>query len=282
MKRYLTIGRVFVVMAWLLCPRGVGAQVNISGKPGLMNIPTARVLSDGTFHIGYHYNPSNYDPRVNDPNAVVSTKVDPASSSIFYAHLAMLPRLEINLNIFRVNGYLPLKARGIGDRQFDIKYAVLTETERRPSVVVIASTPFGVDNSLVTYAVAATKNYALTEFVSAEVTAGFGSPFYFDRSDNGGNDFNLFSNYKLHNKNDRPNPYLSGPFGGVVFRYKQQLGGMIEWDSRHVNVGAYATLFKHWTIQAGVINFDQITFGSSYAVSLLELPKRLRRTRPGK
>jgi len=253
------------------------AQVNISGKPGLMNIPTARILADGTFQIGYHYNPSNYDPRINDPNKVVSNNVTFQSGSIYYATLAVLPRLEINLNIFHVNGELPLKARGIGDRQLDVKYAVLTESNRRPSVALILSTPFGVDNSLVTYAVAATKNYTLSESISAELTAGFGSPYYFDRSDNKGNNFDIFSNYKLHNKNERPNPYLSGPFGGVAIRYNQKVGGMIEWDSRHLNLGAYAKLFDRWTIQAGVINFDQVTFGTSYATSLKGLPNRLRK-----
>ena len=197
------------------------------------------------------------------------------SNSIFYVHLVVLPRLELNINIFRVNGYIPLKGRGIGDRQFDIKYAFLTERKHRPSVAAIVSAPFGIDNSLVTYALVATKNVALSEVLSTEVTLGFGSPYYFDRSDNVGNDFNIFSNYKLHNKNERANPYLSGPFGGVVVRYKGRMGGMVEWDSQYLNVGAYATLFKRWTLQAGVINFDQLTVGTSYAVSLLELPGKL-------
>ncbi|WP_198174889.1 YjbH domain-containing protein [Spirosoma arboris] len=252
------------------------AQVNISGKPGLMNIPTARILSDGTFQIGYHYNPSHYDPRANDPNAGVSNNFIQSSSSVYYATLAILPRLEVTINIFHVNGDLPLRARGIGDRQFDVKYAVLTEREHRPSVAIIASAPFGIDNSLVTYAAVTTKNFTLSETFTAEVSAGFGSPYYFDRSDNGGNNFDIFSNYKLHNKNERPHPYLSGPFGGIAFRYKQKLGGMIEWDSQQLNLGAYAKLFDRWTMQAGVINFDQITFGTSYAVSLRKLPKRLR------
>lgn len=263
-----------LLLACLLVPGGLVAQVNISGKPGLMNIPTARVLPDGTFYIGYHYNPSNYDPRSANPNASVNGGAN-QSSSIYYLTLALLPRLEVNINLFKANGALPLKERGIGDRQFDVKYAVLTERERRPSVAVIVSAPFGIDNSLVTYAAAATKNVTLSDAISAEVTLGFGSPYYFDRSDNQGNDFDIFSNYKLHNKNERPNPYLSGPFGGVAIKVKKKAGGMIEWDSRHLNLGAYATLFTHWTVQAGVINFAQITVGTSYSISLFHLPKRL-------
>ena len=52
---------------------------------------------------------------------------------------------------------------------------------------------------------------------------------------------------------------------------------MVEWDSQHLNVGAYALLFKHWTIQAGLLNGDQLTAGTSYSVPLLRLPKRLRK-----
>ena len=270
---------LFLLIVTSVSSLGCLAQVNISGKPGLINIPTARVLADGTFTIGYHYNPSHYDLRTDNPNASVSSLVEGQSNSIFYVHLVVLPRLELNINIFRVNGYVPLKGRGIGDRQFDIKYAFLTERSRRPSVAAIVSAPFGIDNSLVTYALVATKNIPLSEVLSTEVTLGFGSPYYFDRSDNVGNDFNIFSNYKLHNKNERVAPYLSGPFAGVVVRYKSRMGGMVEWDSQHVNVGAYATLFRRWTLQAGVINFDQLTVGTSYAVSLLELPEKLRLNR---
>ena len=265
----------------LLLPWWAQAQVNISGKAGLMNIPTARVLPDGTFYVGYHFNPDHYDLRSGNPNSSVGAAPG-QSNGIFYATLVLLPRLEINISIFRVNGYIPLQARGIGDRQFDVKYALLTERPRRPSVAVIVSAPFGIDNSLVTYAAAATKTITLTEALSTEVTVGYGSPFYFDRSDNKGNDYDIFSNYKLHNKNDRSNPYLSGPFGGVSVMVRKRVGGMIEWDSRHLNVGAYARLFNHWTVQAGIINFDQVTVGTSYSLSLFHLPKRLGMATPKK
>jgi hypothetical protein len=273
--------RISAGIALYIVPLAGKAQVNISGKPGLINIPTARVLPEGTFYIGYHYNPSNNDLRYNNANLPALQLTDQVSSSVYYATLALLPRLEVNINFFNQNGYLPQSARGIGDRQFDIKYAILTEKPRRPSVAIILSAPFGYNNALITYAVAATKNIQVTKDISTEITAGIGSPYYFDRSgqQNGQftlNDFNIFANYKLNNKNDRPNPYLSGPFGGVAVRYKKNMGAMVEWDSRHFNAGLYGTLFKHWTIQAGLIDLAQFTVGTSYSVSLLELPKRLR------
>ncbi|GAB3541800.1 YjbH domain-containing protein [Spirosoma fluminis] len=272
MKKYVT--KNLLLLLNLITYSGM-AQVNIAGKPGLINIPTARVLSEGSFHIGYHYNPIRNDYRLNNPNPIVDC-TGQRSSSTFFVHLAMLKRLELSVCLFRINGYIPLDSRGIGDRQLDVKYAVLLENKSRPSVVIIASAPFGVDNSLIAYSVVATKNVSVIKSITAEVTAGFGSPYYFDRSDNHGNDFNIFSNYKLHNKNDRPIPYLSGLFGGVNFRLAKKVGLMVEWDARQFNAGAYITLFNHWTIQAGISGFDQLTFGTSYAVSLLQFPKRLR------
>lgn len=254
------------------------AQVNISGKPGLLYIPTATVLDDGSLRIGYFYNPSHYDLRNNNPNSKRLGLTAQQSQSIYFIHLAILHRLEINLNLFNINGYIPLKARGIGDRQFDVKYAILTERKRRPSLAVILSAPFGIDNSLVTYAVAATKTIPLHQNVVAEVTAGLGSPYYLGRNGNLGNDYTIFSNYKLHSKNELPGPYLSGFFGGVNVRFRKKGGVMVEWDSQHLNVGAYATLFKRWTVQAGVINFDQVTVGTSFSFSLQGLPKRLTQT----
>nr|WP_293834684.1 YjbH domain-containing protein [uncultured Arsenicibacter sp.] len=251
------------------------AQSNISGKPGLLYIPTAELLDDGTFRIGYFYNPSHYDLRNNNPNAKSNTALRQQSQSIYYFHLAVLPRLEVNLNLFHINGYIPLKERGIGDRQFDIKYGILREKARRPSLAVVLSAPFGIDNSLVTYAVAATKHFSLSKEWETQLTLGIGSPYYFDRSDNRGNDYNIFANYKLHSKNQLPGPYLSGPFGGVKLQYRKAGGVMAEWDSQHLNLGAYATLFRHWTVQAGVINFDQVTVATSFQFGLQKSVKQL-------
>ena len=244
------------------------AQVNLSGKAGLIYIPSAEVIDDGTFSAGYNYNPINYAVKFNKQS----------SESIYFVNLVVLPRFEVNLSLLRLNEVVPdsagkpNKGEGIGDRQLDLKYVLLLEKVKRPSVAVILSAPFGVDNALVTYAVVATKHISITKLINAGITVGIGSPYYIGRSTNA-ND--ILSDFTIRDKRDLPYRYLSGPFGGVNLNVAKKGGLMIEWDSQHLNVGAYVTLFRHWTLQAGLLNGDQFTFGTSYSVNVLRLPKRL-------
>ncbi|MBC3789120.1 YjbH domain-containing protein [Spirosoma utsteinense] len=246
-------------------PARLYGQVNVSGKAGLLYIPSAELTEDGTFSIGYTYNPPDYAFRFNKKN----------SESICFVNLVLLPRLEVNLNLLMPNGPIGFSGRGIGDRQVDLKYVVLTEGKIRPSVAVILSAPFGIDNSLITNALVATRHVVLSKSVTAVITAGMGSPYSIYRA-SVKNDRNedIFSGYSLRDKRKLPYHYLSGPFGGVKLTVVQTGGLMVEWDSQHLNVGAYARLFKRWTIQAGLLNGDQLTVGTSYAVPLLRTPKR--------
>jgi hypothetical protein len=267
-QKVFLIGLVQLSMA---CPTRLWAQVNVSGKPGLLYIPTARTLEEGTFYGGVSYNPVNYAFRFNP-------SVDPRlrtrnSENIYYVNLAILPRLELNINLLRPNGYINFADRGVGDRQIDVKYGLLTETKKRPAVALILSMPFGIDNSLITNALVATKTVQLTKAIDAELTIGTGTPYHIGREDvKNKENYNIFSGFRLSNDSKR---YLTGPFGGINVRVNKQAGVMAEWDSKHLNVGAYATLFKHWTVQGGLINGDQLTVGTSYAVNLFTPSRRL-------
>ncbi|GAB3964253.1 hypothetical protein GCM10028806_01570 [Spirosoma terrae] len=263
--------KVFWIGLGLLCSLYSGrlwGQVNVSGKSGLLYIPTAEVQEDGTFSFGYTFNPSNYAFRFNKKN----------SESISFVNLVILPRLEVNLNLLNPNGPVRFADKGIGDRQIDLKYVVLTEKEKRPSLAVILSAPFGIDNSLITNALVATKHVSLSKSIETAITIGMGSPYSLYRAEvkNSQNE-DIFSGYTLKDKRDRPYHYLSGPFGGVKLSFAKKAGVMVEWDSQHLNAGGYVTLFKHWTIQAGLLNGDQFTAGTSYSLRLFQLPKRLRK-----
>lgn len=240
------------------------AQVNISGKTGLIYIPSAELQQDGTFTMGYNYNPINYAIKYNKRN----------SESIYYANLVVFPRLEVNINLLQANGWIPFKKRGIGDRQLDLKYVFLKEKTKWPSMAVIMSAPFGVDNSLLTYALVGTKHIPVTNAIEATVTIGLGSPYFIGRTRNA-ND--ILSDFAIKDKRDSSYHYLSGPFGGVKFSVAKKAGVMLEWDSQHLNVGAYAVLFKRWTLQAGLLNGEQLTASTSYSVNLFQLPKRFRK-----
>ncbi|MCF0055151.1 YjbH domain-containing protein [Dyadobacter sp. CY356] len=261
-------GNILLPFFLMLCFQiSVNAQSNISGKPGLIYVPSATETKEGTFSFGVNYNPIDYGFRFNKKN----------SENIYFINLTLIPRLEINVNLLRINNEKIKGQKGIGDRQIDIKYLILKEKKYQPSLALIISAPFGIDNSLTTNALIATKSFKLGTTFSADFTAGIGSPYYIQRDDNEKSNYNIFQDLKFRKKKELAYAYLSGTIGGLNLHYGQKGGLLFEWDSKHFNVGAYGKLFKKWTVQAGILNFDQVTFGTSYALNLKTLPKRLKK-----
>lgn len=249
------------------------AQTNLSGKPGLMYVPSAVALEDGSFRFGYNYNPIHYGMRGRNKNP----------ERIWFAHVAILPRLEVTVTLLQmIDSKIRDVNEGIGDRSMDMRYLLLKETQKRPSVAVVMTVPFIIDGAMLTHAVVATKNFTFNPTFSLEISAGYGSPYFIYRNNGGlGTDLNytFLSNFTLQKKSEwrYKNHYLEGPFGGAVLHFRKQAGLMVEYDSQNINVGAYATLFKHWTVQAGLLNGDQFMFGTSFGVNLLKLPRQLRK-----
>jgi hypothetical protein len=253
-----------------LLPGPGWGQVNISGKPGLLYVPSATLSEDGALRIGVAYNPVKYGFRGRGRNA----------DRIVYANLTVLPRLEINVNLLQMIGTEQNSVReALGDRQLDLRYLLVKETHRRPSVAVIMSSPFTIDAALLTHVIVATKTVKLSESVKAMVTVGVGSPYFVYRDVSNLASYNVFEGYKWQKKSEYKynHHYLVGLFGGVRLDFRRKAGLLLEYDSRYVNVGAYATLLKSWQLQAGLINFDQVTLGTSYVFPLLKPSKRLKK-----
>jgi hypothetical protein len=246
----------------------IHAQTNLSGKPGLMYIPSATETEDGTLRFGYNYNPIKYGLRYNGKNP----------ERILFANLTLFKRLDVNLNFLQGIDTKDRKIKdALGDRQLDLRYLVLKETAKRPSLAIVLSSPFTIDAAMMTQAVVATKNITLSPNFSLGITAGYGSPYYVYRKVGNLQNYNILSGYKWQKKSEDKykNNYLSGPFGGFNLNFRKTVGLMVEYDANNINVGLYGHLFKCWTVQAGVINADQITFGTSYSISLLKPSKRL-------
>jgi hypothetical protein len=254
----------------LFLATGAQAQVNLSGKPGLIFTPSAVETADGLFRFGYNYNPVKYALRRRGRNP----------ERILYANITILKRLEINASLLQMISTDQYKVReAIGDRQLDIRYLILKEKAKRPSLALVLTTPFTIDGAMLTHALVATKNFQVQRDLKLEVSAGYGSPYYLYRDEGNLTNSNMLSNFKWQKKSeDRyKNHYLQGPFGGAVLHYKNLGGVMAEWDSKHLNVSAYARLFDCWTIQAGLLNGDQFTVGTSVAVNLLKPSRRLKK-----
>jgi hypothetical protein len=246
------------------------AQVNNSGKPGLIFTPSAVETEVGLFRFGYNYVPIDYSLRGRHKNP----------ERVIYANITILPRLEVTASLLQKISTDTRKVReAIGDRQLDLRYLILKEKTSRPSLAVVVTTPFTIDGAMLTHALIATKNFKFTETLKLEMSLGYGSPYYLYRDEPNLTNSSILSNFKWQKKSEDKfkNHYLQGPFGGAVLHYRNIGGVMAEYDSQNINIGAYARLFKAWTIQAGLLNFDQVTVGTSVAVSLLKPSGRLKK-----
>lgn len=244
------------------------AQINLSGKPGLIYIPSAEETADGTFRLGYNYNPLKYALRYPYKNP----------ERVLFANVTLLKRLDVNLNFLQLVKVDGKKVRqGLGDRQLDLRYLLFKETKKRPSIALVMSSPFTIDAALLTHAVVATKKLELTHNFGLDLTAGYGSPWFVFRDVKNLENVSIFEGFKWQKKSDyiHNNGYLVGPFGGAAVHFRRKLGLMVEYDSKNINIGLYGLLFNRWTVQAGLLNADQVTVGTSYSFSLLKPSKRL-------
>ena len=267
------LGKGRIVLSFLLFWATLGnveGQVNISGKPGMIYIPSAVSSEEGSLRLGAAYNPVDYGFRRRGRNA----------ERILYVNLVILPRLEVNLNFLQLieTDQYPVR-EALGDRQLDLRYLLLKETAKRPSVAIVMSSPFTIDAALLTHVVVATKTFRLTENFRALVTAGVGSPYFVYRDAGNLTSSSVLEDFKWQKKSKYRynNHYLVGPFGGIQVEFRKKVGFMAEFDSKHINLGVYATLFRRWNVQVGLLNFDQVTLGTSYTFSLLKPSQRLKK-----
>ncbi|MBA4850536.1 YjbH domain-containing protein [Emticicia sp. BO119] len=247
----------------------VNAQMNLSGKSGLLYIPNSTAYRDGSLSFGYNYNPIKYSLRNKNTNP----------EQVIFASITLLPRLTLTLSLLQPVQTKKSKLReGLGDRQVDISYLLIKEKPKFPSLAIIISSPFMIETAMLTNVLVATKHFKLSSLLDLETTVGYGSPYIVSREGNfqlNTANSNIFSNLKFQKKSDFVfnNGYLVGPFGGLKLSFQNKAGLMAEWDSQHLNVGMYATLWKKWTIQGGLLNGDQFMFGSSFNIQLLK-PKK--------
>jgi hypothetical protein len=251
---------LLILVCLFFFPKHAAAQKNLSGKNGLIYIPTAVASKDGDFSFGYNYNPIEYALRGKNKYA----------EQILFANLDVLPRLQVSFLLLQQRKDGKRKTRdGIGDRQLDIRYQILKEGKYKPALALILSSPFTIDAALQTHVLVATKTLKLTDF-SISPTLGIGSPYYLYRPEKNLNNGDVFSSFTWQKKSeDRyKNNYLTGVFGGVKCSYQDKISLLAEWDGQKMNTGIAAKFFKKLETQVCVLNFDKLYVGASYTVNL--------------
>jgi hypothetical protein len=235
-------------------------QRNLSGKSGLIYIPSAEESQDGEWNLGYNYNPKAYSLRANKKWA----------EQILYTNINLLPRIQVSFLLLQQRDNGKRKQRnGIGDRQLDIRYQILKEGKNKPSLAIILSSPFTIDAALQTHVLVATKTLTNKQF-SICPTFGIGSPYYIYRTEKNLNNGNIFSKLTLQKKSEDRfnNKYLVGFFGGFKASYKDKFYLLAEWDGQKINTGLSTKLFNHLEAQVCLLKFDKAYFGVSYTMNL--------------
>ena len=164
---------------------------------------------------------------------------------------------------------IPFSEKGIGDRQLDVKYMVHREKQHLPALAVIMTAPFGIDYANPTYTLVTTKQFRVGRHLQLQASAGYEAPFFVKRNVANLQNRDFLEGFTLQKKRDvKTYRTLSGAYGGLQVNYRKRLGIMVEWDTQKINAGVYLIPLSGWTLQAGLLNGDQWTLGTSYAVSL--------------
>ena len=236
------------------------AQVNITGKKGLMLIPTAEATTDGQVSLGRATVPAEH-------SFYARNRFD---DHIYYANLTFIPRLEINFILIRAAATTTQLRQGLGDRQLDMKYLLAKETKWRPSVAVLFTFPFSIFPPVSMNALVATKQGRISEAISWQATLGYNAPFVLYRTESNLNNSRFYTLFAVKRKD--PTAYggrfLLGEFGGVKVSYRHKVGVMGEWDGQKVNIGAYAVVGQRLTLQAALLAGKQLGWGVTYQTPL--------------
>lgn len=247
----------FVFFIWVLSA-GYG-QVNISGKRGLLMIPTAELQKDGTFSLGGAWLP---------PDLGFSRKG--YNTQIITGSITFVPRLSIHFQLIKQveTGNLPKLQQGLGDRQLDFTYLMVKEKDWRPSVALAATFPISKFAPTSSTALVATKHWEVMSDWQIQGTVGYGAPVYFYRDESNLNNYNFLTKVRVGRK-DRDD-YLVGGFGGLKVSYRHHAGLMAEWTGQQFHVGAYATVAKRLTLQGGRLSAGAWMASVSYQTPLVK------------
>ncbi|AWV98037.1 YjbH domain-containing protein [Arcticibacterium luteifluviistationis] len=251
--------KLYLILFFLVFTLCGYAQRNLSGKKGLIYVPSAEESLDGEFSLGYFYNPIHY-----------SLRNRAWAEQILYTNINLLPRLQISLLILqqRRDGKIR-KGDGIGDRQLDLRYQIIKESNHKPALAIIISSPFTLDAALQTHVLVASKKFKKNN-LSIQPSLGLGSPYTILRTEENNNNGNIFSELTFQKKSDGEyyNKHLVGILGGIKFSLYENYHLLAEWDGQKVNTGLSATFFHKLNAQISLLNFDQASFGFSYTTNL--------------
>lgn len=207
-----------------------------AGTTGLLNIPTAEMQTDGTFLFGGNFLPEQITPTS-----------FPYHTGNYFLNITFLPFCEVNYRCTLIQTLSSGKYNQ-QDRSFGLRLRVMNEKKNVPSLVfggndIYSSAGSGNQYFGAAYAVA-TKHFK-TNRITLGTTIGYG----FDVGWN-----------KTYN----------GLFGGISLEFSalKNMQFITEYDTRVLNLGVSALLFKHLYLYVFAYDTKYLTGGIQYKVFL--------------
>lgn len=213
------------------------------GATGLLNIPTADMQADGTFMAGANYLPREMLPREWGYN-----------SGNYFVNLTFLPFMEVAYRCTFLRGEFKAGNKLQQDRSVSLRLRPLKEREWWPSVVV------GSNDLLTTGELNPLKDSGGNRFFSSVYLVG---TKHFDLM---GHDFGLTFGGNIPFRKGRSN---EGVFGGVSYTpaFLKPVSLMVEYDTKAVNIGVSAHLFRHFSLYAFCYDMKTVAGGIRYELT---------------
>lgn len=212
---------------------------SLTGTSGLLNIPTAEILNDGEIAFGINYLEKKY-------LEYTSKQYDGIN---YYATFGFLPFLEISIRITRFIN--PPFKQALGDRMPSVRLKLINEGRIFPSILI------GVHDFMNVFGGTDAVHFNALYIVSSK---SLNTKFFFNK-------VGLHLGYGTDWINANHRQFV-GFFFGLSFENKSSLKSMLEYDAEKINCGMEYTLFKHFKILTGVLNFNSINAGVCYKTDL--------------
>lgn len=232
--------RLLLMSMMMLVTGTIAKAQTVIGTPGLMNIPTAEVRKGGTF-----------DGGVSLMQKDLQSEAMPYNTGLYYIHFAPFSFFDLTLRETLIKSYRVTGEYGFyqQDRSLTLRVQPIREKEGKwwPSVLIGSNdfySPHGDSYYAAVYGVL-TKTLPIKGVGKFAVTAGYAKPI-------------------------RMGVLYDGAFGGVSFspNFAPMLRIMGEYDTRGVNVGISAHLFRHLNLTCFTREFKGVSATISYQYTI--------------
>lgn len=231
----------YVIFVTIIYGNCVGQS--LTGTPGLVRIPTADFMNDGTFYIG-----ANFLPKEVMEYSKYQRNILAVQSS-----LTFLPFLEVSLRLSKQLG-LPASSNHTVDRMPSIRLRLLKEKKYSPSLAI------GAHDIATTLSSGTARKFAATyAVISKRVESKFISyAFTIGQGFEVGNA--LYHEFDV-------------TFGGMEMQAKAlaPFSFQIDYDTKNVNFGINYIFFNMLHCKLAMLGFEYFGFGAHIHFNLLKL-----------